>query len=357
VDLEKPLAFFPSILAYTAVAIIPEGTETFGTDWRSGCVGTGPYRLVEFQGRNMKLESNSSYWIPGIPKTDGIEFTFAVPAAQILSGFKSGRFSVAWNLIPSDAESLLHDSEFASRYHEIPSLATQYICFNIHSGPFADEAVRQRFVQSVDWDSLMRRKLGRVVARAHSLTPPSLLGYEPSHQKQWSSALQQRKPAESIEINVGIHGIYESKYEDFTKEFRTILEDKGFVLRFLEGRVEDGLEFWNSNMDMQLTNWIADYPDADSFLYGLLHSQAGVIGRLCGTPELDRLLERSRAVTDAAARLAIFAQIEDMIHRHHYVLPLFHEQLYCFFRPEVTMVPLNFFDPILPFEKMSLQNA
>ena len=105
---------------------------------------------------------------------------------------------------------------------------------------------------------------------------------------------------------------------------------------------------------MHLTNWIADYPDADTFLYGLLHSQAGLIGTLCGTPEVDRLLERSRTETDAAARQAIFAQIEDIVLRRHMILPLLHEQLYCFFRPEISVVPLNFFDPILPFEKISV---
>jgi ABC-type transport system substrate-binding protein/serine/threonine protein kinase len=353
VELEKPLSFFPAILAYTALAIIPEGTGAFRSNWRSGCVGTGPYRLTDFQGRTMKLEANPNYWIPGIPKTDGIEFTFGLSGSQTLAGFKSGRFSVAWNLVPSDADELLHESEFASRYQEIPSLATQYIGFNIHNGPFADEKIRQRFVQSIDWDSLIRRRVGRVAARARSLTPPALLGYEPPQQKQWSSVTQ-GKVSEPIDVTVGAHGIYESKYDDFTKELTTLLREKGFVLHFLEGRIEDVGYTLMEKADINLTNWIADYPDADTFLYSLLHSQTGFIRKLCGTPEVDQLLERSRTETDATARQAIFAQIEDIIHRHYYVLPLFHEQLYCFFRPEVSVVPLNFFDPVLPFEKISL---
>ncbi len=109
-----------------------------------------------------------------------------------------------------------------------------------------------------------------------------------------------------------------------------------------------------SEHDLQLTNWIADYPDPDTFLYSLLQSKSGLIGQLAGTPEVDRLLERSRTETDPVLRQATFRQIEDIIQRHHYALPLFHEQNYCFFRPEVSIVPLNFFDPILPFEKISL---
>jgi ABC-type oligopeptide transport system substrate-binding subunit len=350
--LEKPLSFFPSILAYTPTAIIPEGTEKFGMDWRSGCVGTGPFRVLDFQpGRSMKLEANPNYWVANLPKMDGIEFTFGAPGNQVLSGFKSGRYSVAWNLNPGDFENLLHEPEFASRYQEIPSLATQYIAFNIHSGPFAEENVRQRFVQSIDWDSFLRRKLGRVITRARSLTPPTLLGYEPSDRMPVASI--QRKQTEPIEIRVATHGVYEARYGDFLQEMQELLREKGFTFHILEGKIEQSPTWRTIECDLQLTNWIADYPDADSFLYSLLQTQSGVLGHLCGTAEVDRLLERSRAETDPMARQGIYRQIEDILQRHVYVLPLFHELTYCFFRPEVSMVPLNYFDPILPYEKIS----
>ena len=52
------------------------------------------------------------------------------------------------------------------------------------------------------------------------------------------------------------------------------------------------------NAEIALGRWIADYPDADTFVHGVLHSQKGVEGYLCGTPEMDRLIERGRAETD-----------------------------------------------------------
>ncbi|MCI0604144.1 ABC transporter substrate-binding protein, partial [bacterium] len=350
--LEKPLSFFPSILAYTPTAIIPEGTENFGGDWRSGCVGTGPFRMVDFQpGRRLKLEANPNYWMPNLPKMDGIEFTFGVSPAQVFSGFQSGQYSIAWNLAPSDFEHLLHESEFAAHYQEIPSLSTQYACFNIHHGPFADENLRQRFIQSLDWNSLIRRKIGRGVTHARSLTPPALLGYEPSNRMP-GVPFQQKSP-EPIEIIVAIHGSYESKHKDFLQEVVELLREKGFLLHILEGRIEESSNLRKMKCDLQFTNWIADYPDADTFLYSLLDSQTGFIGHFCGTPEVDRLLERSRTETDPLTRHGIYRQIEEIIQRNHYVLPLFHEQTYCFFRPEINMVPLNFFDPVLPYEEIS----
>jgi ABC-type transport system substrate-binding protein len=353
IELEKPLSFFPSILAYGPTAILPEGTELTENNPRGAGTGTGPFRLVDFQpGKNLKLEANPNYWIPGIPKMDGIEFSFGIPVDQILSGFKQGRYSIAWNLAPSDVQTLLHESEFAARFQEIPSLATQYICFNIHRGPFVDENVRQRFVQSIDWDSLIQRKLGRIVARARTLTPPSLLGYEPA--ERTTGATSHRKSSEQIDITAITHGIYLSKYAEFTEELIDLLKEKGFLLKIMPGKLEESIALRHTDHDLQLTNWIADYPDPDTFLYSLLQSKTGLIGPLAGTPELDRMLERSRTETDPILRQATFRQIEETIQRHHHALPLFHEQNYCFFRPEVSVVPLNFFDPILPFEKISL---
>jgi len=353
VEFDKPLSLFPAILAYTPTAILPEGTAEIFGNWRSGCIGTGPFRVIDFEpGSGLKVEANPSYWIPGIPRTDGIEFIFPCSPAQILAGFRSGRFHVAWNLVPSDAETLLHEAEFASKYQEIPSLSTQYMAMNVRKGPLADEVVRQRFVESVDWDGLTRRKLGRFVFPARTLTPPSLLGYEaPQRTRSTPSA---KKTLEPVELTLALHSVYLGKYESFTKELLEILREKGFIIRVLEGKLEDSL-LQNAECDLRLSNWIADYPDPDTFLYGLLHSKSGIIGDLCGIPETDRLLERARTETDFVARQSLYRQVEDIILKRHYVVPLFHEQNYCFLRPEVSGAQLNFFDPILPFEKISLR--
>ena len=46
--------------------------------------------------------------------------------------------------------------------------------------------------------------------------------------------------------------------------------------------------------------WVADYPDADTFAQGVLHSREGVNGRYCGMPEIDVLAERARGEIDRA---------------------------------------------------------
>jgi peptide/nickel transport system substrate-binding protein len=79
---------------------------------------------------------------------------------------------------------------------------------------------------------------------------------------------------------------------------------------------------------------VADYPDSDSFA-SLLHSEAGALGPMCGSPELDRLVERGRTETEPGERHFVYRQIEDIIARDALLLALFHPRNYRFARPDV----------------------
>jgi ABC-type transport system substrate-binding protein len=189
--------------------VIPEGTTYFVGSWRDGCIGTGPYRVVSFDpGKRVEMEPNPFYWRQGYPKNDGLVFTLGLSPQEILDGFRSGRFSMASQLNPTDVEKLRHDPEFAPGYREIPSLSTYFLVFNIHHGPFADEKLRREFIQSIDAEGLVRRNLGRLAVPAHSLIPPGLLGYEPA-QRVSSATFQKAQSRQDVEFNCGIHAIFD----------------------------------------------------------------------------------------------------------------------------------------------------
>jgi ABC-type oligopeptide transport system substrate-binding subunit len=94
------------------------------------------------------------------------------------------------------------------------------------------------------------------------------------------------------------------------------------------------------SVDVVLGRWAADYPDADTFA-NILATKEGLLGQLCGSPEVDRLIARGRSETSPAARHAVYRQIEEIITRDRLLLPLFHEQTYRFARPEVEGLSLS----------------
>ena len=132
IELEKPLSFFPVLVSYPAAGIVPEGTGSIGESWRKGCIGTGAYRVASFEpGKRLELERNPTYWREGYPKNEGVVFRFGVPPEEIRSEFLAGRFSIASDLLPTDAEALRQDPRFRATYRESPSLVTYFVIFNI----------------------------------------------------------------------------------------------------------------------------------------------------------------------------------------------------------------------------------
>ena len=221
----SPFLFFPALLSYNAAAIIPEGTRQFPGSWREGTVGTGPFRVQRFEpNRRLELEANPDYWRPGYPKSDGIVFLFQVTPQEILSGFRSGRFALAFNLFPADVDMLRHDPEFASRYREIPHLSTYYLVFNIHRGPLSDESLRHQLVQSIDVEGLVRRTIGKLALPAFGLIPPGLLGYEPV---RLSGQRKVSKHVKNVDLNAGMNSIYQGPVRSVIPRATEIIRGKG----------------------------------------------------------------------------------------------------------------------------------
>lgn len=356
VELEQPLSFFPALLAYTALSIIPAGTDTFSRNWRESCAGTGAFRVTSFEpGRSLKVEANPDYWRPGLPKSTALEFIFNCAPQEILSGFRSGKFSVAWDLPPTDVDRLRHESESGVRFYEIPILSSHYLVLNVHREPFSDEKIRQKFFAAIDVDGLVRRNLARLAVPGNTLIPPGLLTHEPSARRR--PATGGRHTGERIPVKVMFHSVYESQYGGFVQELLRSLDENGFAVEVIDRKGEYRKFNGIPDADVSLTRWLADYPDADSFMNSVLHSERGGEGPFCGSADLDALIEKGRTESEPSARQAIYRQIEELIRNRAIVLPLFYEQAYCFTRPKVEGLELNFFNPYVPYEYLWLRSS
>ena len=345
IELDEPVSLFPALVSYNGSAIVPEGSAQFGGSWQDGSVGTGPFRVVEFDpNHRLELERNKTYWREGFPKSEGLIFSFAVSPEDILSEFRAGRFSLASDLIPADVEALRREPDFASGYRETPRLITYYAAFNTQRPPLSDKRLRQRLVRAVDFATLVRQTLGRLAVPAHGLIPPGLLGHDPSHTSR-TYAAPPGAPEEisgEIELTAVLNPVYFGEYAALTRELEGAFRRQGVRIRPVNRTIAEWIEATTrATVDLVVGRWGADYPDAHTFVH-LLHSREGMMGRFCGSPEIDRLIERGRAEASPAARHSLYRQIEEIIVRDALLLPLFHEQAYRFARPEVEGLSLSY---------------
>jgi ABC-type transport system substrate-binding protein len=81
----------------------------------------------------------------------------------------------------------------------------------------------------------------------------------------------------------------------------------------------------------------------------------GVYGRYCGLPAIDPLTERGRSEIDPKTRESLYREVEEIVAKEALLLPLFHEQLYRFARPEVDGLVLGFGQPLVQYENLSIR--
>jgi peptide/nickel transport system substrate-binding protein/oligopeptide transport system substrate-binding protein len=356
IELTSPVSFFPVSLSDVNCCIVPEGTRRpMGRSWKEGAVGTGPFRVVRFDpGRRLELERNPYYWNEGFPRSQGLVFDFGKSPAEILTGFRAGRLAVATDLDPSDVDALRRDPIYAASYREAPSLSTYFVVFNRHRGPFADAGLRRRAAAAIDSAALVRQTMGRRAIPAHGLIPPGLLGYEPTPPAAPSSAPARSEERAGLqEVATAIHQIYSGECAALFKELDAALRGAGFGVRSATSSMDQYLDAWRrGSTDMIIGRWLADYPDTDTFFQCLR-----IMWEHVGSPDLDDLINRGRTEPDPAARHAIYRELEALLRRDAVLIPLFHEQVYRFARPELDGLTVSFTYPVVAYETLQIRRS
>ncbi len=356
IELDRPVAFFPALLAFIPTAILPEGTDAVGATWRDGCAGTGPFRVARFEpGRALELEANPDYWQAGRPRCEGLHFSFGVPHAEVREGFVEGRYSIARGVPAAEVEALRREPQLAAGYHETPQLTTAFLAFNTKTGPFANSALRQRLASVLDTTEVVRRALGRTAIPASCLVPPGLLGYEPPRRVTAPVLAHVTGTVdEAITVScVALRGFLEGHYASLREELELAAARHGIRLVFADhSQSEADAARAAGAADACLWSWVADYPDADTFYHGVLHSETGIVGRFCGSDEIDRLAERGRGETDPATRHRVYREIETAIAERALLVPLSHPLVSCFARPEIAGLELGVATPMVAYERL-----
>jgi ABC-type transport system substrate-binding protein/serine/threonine protein kinase len=353
IELDEPIGFLPALLSHPAASIVPEGSEP-----SSLVIGTGPFRVAAFEsGHRLELERNRAYWRRGYPRSDRLTLSFGVAPKEIAMGFRQGRYALAWDLLPADAEELRRSPEFASGYKDTPRMVTYYVGFNTHRGVLTDKALRRRLARSVDVPRLVRQTLGRLATPAFTVIPPGLLGHDAASTTRLetpSPATSETVPA-SLELTMAVHPMFLGTYASFARDLSQAFASIGVTLRVVTSTMADFIEATDmGQVDLTMGRWTGDYPDPDTFAT-FMHSQRGFQGRMCGSAETDRLIQRGRVESSPAVRHALYLELEEIIARDAMVLPLFHEQAYRIGRPELEGLSVTMGTPCVPLEDLRLR--
>ena len=327
VTLESPLATFLKMLALPVASIVPDSA---GTDFGQHPIGTGPWRLVEWKHDDyLKFAKNESYF-DGAPKFDTLLARIIPEPTTAVAEFESGTVDVLY--VPEDQTKDWESTpEKKARLQSAPALRLWYIGVNVTRGPLKDVRVRQAIAHAIDTKTLLQQLLNNRGTLAAGVIPPALDGSDPSRVPLAFDTAAARK----LLVDAGFpNGIDLELWSSQTPPFPRLAEAIQAYLKAVGIRIKlvqrDASTMRAAaragQTDLVLKDWFADYPDAENFLYPLLHSaNKGVGGNVSfySNPAFDKLVNEARVQTDDAKRASLYREADALAYADVGLFPLF----------------------------------
>ena len=330
VQLEEPLGIFPKLLAMPVAAVVPPNMS------RDKPIGTGPWKLVEWKHDDYLLFArNETYW-GGAPKAESLRARIIGEPSTSVAEFESGNVDV---LLVPEGETQQWEEDESKRGMLMSTNALQlvYIGINTTRGPLRDTRVRQAINYAIDRPLIVKRLVSGRGRLASGVIPPSLGGadtnrahypFDPSRARQ---LLTEAGYPNGIDVELWVGG--NPVYGRIAQTVQAYLTQAGIRTKLIQRESAAAREAArNGQTDMILKDWYADYPDAENFLYPLLHSaNKGVGGNVSffQHAEFDRIVTASRREPDEAKRNVLYRQADSLAYvEAPMVFLYFYNQLY-----------------------------
>jgi oligopeptide transport system substrate-binding protein len=347
VTLEKPMGYFPMLLAHHSTAPLRKDiVEKFGDKWTDpdNIQTLGAYKLkVWDHDKAIVLERNEAYWGEKA-KTKNI------------LGYMINEFSTALNLYEGgklDFQETIPYKELP-RYrdnpglHIVPSLSIYYYGFNVRKPPFNNPKIRHAFSMAVD-----RKQVTDLLAGGQTpLTgwvPRGMFGYEENVGLKFNP-----EQARKLLDEAGFKD--RSKFPKITLAFNTnenhqrVAENvQAQIKKNLGIEVEVANEEWKVYLNRLKTDtpsifrmgWLGDYPDPDNFM-ALMTSYSDNNKTGWANKKYDALVEEAASTLDKDKRRALYSEAQKILTETEApVIPIFSDVRPILLSSRVQGFPLN----------------
>lgn len=305
----------------------PVAYEQLGERINNVAVGTGPFQFVEWLRQDrLVLEKNPDYWMPDLPKVDGIRYINFGDANTALLAYRENEIDFLFAFPTGQRAAIIE--EFPDDFNEKPGLHLRYWGFNMNNGFFAENPlVRQAVAHALDretaWDILAE---GARFPADLGMLPPSFPASVPSVIYDYDMEKAAELLAEAGFPNgegmpeIKIHLLESIANEPQVVLWQEALTELGVNVTFA---VEAGGTYWDSIVQddaMVFTNgWAAGLVDpSDVFDYLILDGRGSM---RYNNPVVNDLLRAARIELDEDAREALYQQAHNIIMEDAVVIP------------------------------------
>jgi ABC-type transport system substrate-binding protein len=212
------------------------------------------------------------------------------------------------------------DTERKKLLASTPSLELVYVAINVTRGPLRDVRVRQAINYAVDRRTIVRNLIAGRGELAAGVIPSSLPGSDKTRIGYQFDTLRARQLLREAGYPKGIDvELWTSTtpiYVRIAETLQAYLAISGIRAKIVQRESAAArAAACNGQADLFVKDWYADYPDAENFLYPLLHSaNKGVGGNVSfyANPQFDSLVTLARREQDETKRNALYKQADEL---------------------------------------------
>lgn len=323
ITLAEPYAPFIHLLSIMAAKIVPrDEVLRLGDDFGRHPVGTGPFRLMTWDGDGIRLQAHDAYFGQP-PYLEQLHFRI-FPKGALRDAFDAfQRGELEETKIPGpERQRLLKES--GHHFVEKPLLATLFLLLDTQAGPLQDPRVRQAINYAIDRERINATIRKGRFQTARGILPRGMPGYNftmtgyPYDAERalrllaeagypggkglrplelWSSSTSETARAEHAAIKRALEQI------GLTVHVRTASSWSAYKHDVI-GKRPGG---------MYRYAWYADFAEPSNFLYTLFHSSSPGNYIHYANPEVDQLLDTAQREIDPQKRKRLYQQAEALI--------------------------------------------
>jgi len=325
ITLKSPDLSFLNAFAMEFCDVVPrEWVDKWGKQFNRHPLGTGPFILEKWSpGREIVLTRNPSYWEPGRPYLDKIDYQLSFSPPTALLKLQSGEIDALGDGVPpADIPRVMADPHWKQYIYTQPLIAISYMFMNVQMKPFDNVKVRQALSWAINRDKLVKLLAGQAVS-LWQFYPKGMPGHEEGKVFYgYDPAKAKQLLADAGYPNGFKTQLYTDNVDPDPKLMQSVQADLAAVGVTAELKTMSNNTFYNlQGTPKTLTagsfGWWMDFPDPSDWITPLFSKASAVPGGMNASfwwsPQLEAMFEKAQAMTDPAARIAKFSEMQQLI--------------------------------------------
>ncbi|MBD2504222.1 ABC transporter substrate-binding protein [Anabaena azotica] len=369
IQLKKPFAAFPSLLAFSGIcAVSPTAYEIGAGKFKPDTfVGTGPYKLAQYGTDSIRFDVFDKYWGEK-PKNQGVNVQIQTSPVNLFNAFSTGAVDVAYQSLQPDQIQSLEQGAKRGDWQSITSQGSvvTFMALNRNQQPLDKLEVRQAIASIVDRQILNTRALFGQAEPLYSLIPSTFNVSQPVFKEKYGDANYDK--AKQLLTAAGFSPTNPAKVQIWypsgsaprslaAQTLKAIADQNlGGILQFEVSTVE-GTTFYKDISKgiypTALVDWYPDFLDPDNYVQPFLACQKGSVAKGCEdggsqtqgsfyyNEAVNKLIDQQRQEQNPATRQKIFTEIQNQLSTDIPYIPLWQSKDYVFARKGINNVQLD----------------